>query len=490
MIVDRRVQCLRFSGVVIAAAAVELVHPARAAAAADAGAHQDPFAAVLLSLAALIVAAMIGRWAAARLKQPSVLGELLIGVVVGNVGYWLGLPIFVLIMQFDAVGPLFGKIWTTGLEASAAAAQVFRPAQLEPGGVGARVMAILAEPNGERAVLMAFAVWMFSNLGVILLLLMVGLESTVGEMRAVGPRALAVAVVGVIVPFILGYGAGLLLLPGTSSTAALFIGATLSATSVGITARVLKDLDRLQTPEAKIILGAAVIDDILGLILLAIVVGMVASGGVQLSAVARIVVLSGIFLGAVILFGERLVSALIPLMDALDAAHLKLLFPLALACTMAWLASEIELASIVGAFAAGLIINEALFAGRSGDARSVEDMLRPLEAIFAPIFFVLMGMQVNLASFLSPTTLAVAVALIAAAIAGKLGAGLPAGVGVDRLSVGIGMMPRGEVGLIFASIGKGIGVVDESLFSAVVVMVIVTTLAAPPLLKWSLSRAR
>src|SRR6516225_2383007 len=112
MIVDRRVQCLRFSGVVIAAAAVELVHLARAAAAADAGAHQDPFAAVLLSLAALIVAAMIGRWAAARLKQPSVLGELLIGVAVGNVGYWLGLPIFVLIMQFDAVGPLFGKIWT------------------------------------------------------------------------------------------------------------------------------------------------------------------------------------------------------------------------------------------------------------------------------------------------------------------------------------------------------------------------------------------
>jgi Kef-type K+ transport system membrane component KefB len=485
----RRAQ--RAAGLITALAVAAALQAARAAAVADAGGgHQDPFAVVLLELAGVIVAAMIGRWAAARLAQPSVLGELMIGVVIGNLGYWMGLPLFVLIMQFDSVGPLFTKLWTTGLSATEAAAQVFTPAQLAPGGSGARVIEILGQPQGERAVLMAFAVWMFSNLGVILLLLMVGLESTVGEMRAVGPRALAVAVVGVVVPFLLGYGTGLALLPEASSMAALFIGATLCATSVGITARVFKDLQRLQTPEAKIILGAAVIDDVLGLIILAIVVGIVASGGVQVSAVVRIAGLSALFLGAVILFGERLVSALIPIMDALDSAHLKLLFPLALACAMAWLASEIELASIVGAFAAGLILNEALFAEHGTGSASVEEMLRPLEAIFAPIFFVLMGMQVNLASFLSPTTLAMAAALTVAAVVGKVGAGLPAGAGVDRLSVGFGMVPRGEVGLIFASIGKGIGVIDEGLFSAVVVMVIATTLGAPLLLEWSLSRRR
>jgi Kef-type K+ transport system membrane component KefB len=457
--------------------------------AAGGGGHTDPFAIVLIGLAGLILAAMLGRWAAARLGQPSVLGELLIGVIVGNVGYWLGRPAFVLIMHFDAVGPLLSNIWTTGLSVTDAAAQVFTPSQLAPEGVGARVVGILGAPHGEHAVLLAFAVWMFSNLGVILLLLMVGLESSVAEMLTVGPRALAVAVVGIVGPFVLGFAAAELLLPQTPATAAMFIGATLCATSVGITARVFKDLGRLQTPEAKVILGAAVIDDVLGLIVLAIVVGMVASGGVQLGAIARIAIFSALFLGAVIFAGERLVTFLIPVMDALDGAHLKLLFPLALACATAWLASQIELASIVGAFAAGLVLNETLFPWRDGEA-SIEEMLRPLEAIFAPIFFVLMGMQVNLASFLVPTTLGIAAALVLAGTAGKIVAGLGAGPGVDRLTIGLGMVPRGEVGLIFASIGKGIGVVDEGLFSAIVVMVIVTTLLAPPLLKWSLSRAQ
>jgi Kef-type K+ transport system membrane component KefB len=472
--------------------ALLLVLTATAAGAAGdaAGAsHADPFAVVLIGLAGLIVAAMLGRWAAARLGQPSVLGELIVGVVVGNVGYWFGRPFFLLVMHFDAVGPLMNHVWTTGVSVREAAAQVFRPAQLAPGGAGAAVLEMLSGPHGERAVLLAFAVWVFSNFGVILLLLMVGLESTLAEMLAVGPRALAVALVGIIVPFLLGFLAAVLLLPQSSATVAMFIGATLCATSVGITARVFKDLGRLQSPDAKVILGAAVIDDVLGLIVLAIVVGIVANGSVQVGAIARIAVSSALFLGVVILAGERLVGWLIPVMEGLDRAHVKLLFPLALACAMAWLASQIELASIVGAFAAGLILNEALFPRRDGEHGSMQEMLRPLEAIFAPIFFVLMGMQVNLASFLVPATLGIAAALVIAGTAGKIVAGLAAGPGVDRLTVGLGMVPRGEVGLIFASIGKGIGVVDEGLFSAIVVMVIVTTLLAPPLLKWSLSRA-
>ena len=453
------------------------------------GVHVDPFAFVLLELAAVIITAMIGRWAAAATHQPAVLGELLIGVIAGNVGYWLGQPLFVLVMHLGEAQPMFAEIWTTGLPVREVAAHVFSGAQLAPGGIGEQIVGILTGPGSSHLVTMTIALWMFSNLGVILLLFMVGLESTVSEMLAVGPRALAVAIVGIVAPFALGFFATEVLLPGAPVTVALFMGATLSATSVGITARVFKDLNRLQTPEAKIILGAAVIDDILGLIILAIVVGIVASGGIELGAVARIGLLSVVFLGVVIVFGERIVQALIPAMTALDRRNLKLLFPLALAFALSWLASKIELATIVGAFAAGLILNEKNFPKQEGQhGGTMEELIHPLEAIFAPVFFVLMGMQVNLATFTSMETIGIALALTVTAIVGKLLAGVPSGKDVDRLSVGIGMVPRGEVGLIFAGVGKALGVVDEGLFSAVVIMVIVTTLLAPLLLKWSLSR--
>ena len=453
------------------------------------GTHVDTFAAVLLELAAVIVTAMIGRWAAAAVNQPSVLGELLVGVAAGNLGYWLGQPLFILVMHLGDTQPLFAEIWATGLPVRDVAPRVFSAAQLAPGGIGEQVVQILTGPGSSHLVVMTIALWMFSNLGVILLLFIVGLESTVNEMLAVGPRAVAVAVIGIIAPFGLGYLATRLVLPELPVTVALFTGATLSATSVGITARVFKDLNRLQAPEARIILGAAVIDDVLGLIILAIVVGIVASGGVEIGAIVRIGLLAAMFLGVVIIFGERMVRGLIPVMTALDRRNLKLLFPLALALALSWLASKIELATIVGAFAAGLILNEKHFPKADDEhATTIEELIHPLEAIFAPVFFVLMGMQVNLAAFGSIDTLGISLALIITAIVAKLVAGLPAGKGVDRLSVGIGMVPRGEVGLIFASVGKSLGVVDEGLFSAVVIMVIVTTLLAPLLLKWSLAR--
>jgi Kef-type K+ transport system membrane component KefB len=258
---------------------------------------------------------------------------------------------------------------------------------------------------------------------------------------------------------------------------------------VGITARVFKDLNKLHTPEAKVILGAAVIDDILGLILLAVVVGIVATGEVQVREVLRIVGLSLLFLSVVILLGERFLRWSILLVSLLEQRYLKLLFPLFLAFIMAWLANLIELATIVGAFAAGLILDERLFVRGEGEAHmTMEELIAPLEALFAPIFFVLMGMQVNLASFLQPGTIWLALAFVVAAVLGKVVAGLPAGRGIDRLSVGIGMIPRGEVGLIFASVGKGLGVVTDAVFSAVVLMVMVTTLITPLGLKWALFR--
>ncbi len=452
--------------------------------------HSDPFAHILLQLALVILVAMLGRWGAGLLNQPSVLGELLVGVVLGNTLYWLHVPLASIVMHMDSASEMFELVWGTRLSVTEAAARVFPPEALGPDGVGTRVVEAITGPLGASRVEAAIALWIFSSLGVILLLFLVGLESSVDEMRRVGGRALMVAIVGILAPFALGYGASAMVLPESGVTVHLFIGATLTATSVGITARVFKDLDALHTPEARLILGAAVIDDILGLIVLAVVVGTVVAGGVQPLEILRIVVLSAVFFSALVYLGGRPMFQLTSLFARLDRRNLSLLFPLVLAFLVAWVANLIGLATIVGAFAAGLILNEDHFrAGREGEATPMT-ILAPLEALFAPVFFVLMGMQVNLSTFMSLDTLWLALLFVVAAVAGKLFSGLAAGGGMDRISVGIGMVPRGEVGLIFASVGKGLGVVTDAVFSAVVIMVIITTFFAPLGLKWSLVRGR
>lgn len=450
--------------------------------------HADPFAFVVLGLASVITMAMAGRWLAGRFRQPPVLGELVIGLVVGNVGYWLGLPLSVLVMHLGDARPVFREIWRSGGAVADVAAQVMGPASLEPGGLAERLIAITSGTDGLSLVYAGFALSLFSTLGVIILTFMVGLQSSIAEMRNVGVQASLVAVVGVVAPFALGLGVSVWLLSSDGTPVHLFVAATLCATSVGITARVFKDLGRLQTTEARVILGAAVIDDVLGLLLLAVVAGIAATGQVSAVEVARISALSLLFLGAVFLFGEHVARSAAWFFESLDHQQGKLLFPLALAFALAWLASSIQLAAIVGAFAAGLIIRDDYFAEDSNGWK-IEDLVAPLEAIFAPVFFVLMGMQVNLAAFAETSTLLLAGTFTVAAVVGKLVAGLPAGRGVDRLSVGIGMLPRGEVGLIFASIGKGMGVVSDAVFSAIVIMVIVTTFVTPVALRWTMARA-
>ena len=391
--------------------------------------HEIPFAPVLLELAVIIGVAMVGRWLAERYRQSAVLGELLIGVVAGNVGLWLGIPLFVMVMHLGEAMPLFAEVWLTGQSVSDAAKGVFTAEELSAGGTAGQMIGIMTGADGPQRVAMGFALWLFSELGVILLLLMVGLETQIEEMMRVGGRAFCVAVVGVVTPF-----------------------------------------------------GAAVIDDVLGLILLAVVVGVASSGNIEALEIGRISLLSCLFLGSVLLFGNRLIRRLLPFVAALERNHIKLLFPLGLAFLMAWVASVIELAPIVGAFAAGLILSEEQFA-RVAPESTMEHLVAPLERIFAPVFFVLMGMQVNLQSFLDLTTLWLALIFTIVAIAGKLACGLAAGRGVDRWTIGWGMVPRGEVGLIFASVGKGLGVISGPVFSAIVVMVIVTTLVTPIALK-------
>ncbi len=473
----------------LSSAVLALLATGAAHAAGAEGGHADPFAPVLLELAMVVLAAAIGRRGAGLVGQPAVLGELVIGVVIGNVGYWLGAPLFVLLMHFDEVSKVVAVAWNSPLSVAEAAAKVLPAADLGPGSVGARVVEALSGAEGGRWVLMTLVVWLLSNLGVTLLLFMVGMESSVEELVGVGPRALVVAVIGIVAPFALGYLTTSLLLPAAPVAVHLFVGATLSATSVGITARVFQDLRRLQSAEAKLILSAAVIDDVLGLIVLAVVAGVVATGGIHLGEVARITLLSAAFMAMVIFLGDRIARRLARAFRRLEPTQTRLLFALTLAFLMGWLANLIGLATIVGAFAAGLIVSDTHFPAREGgnDAtgETVHALVAPLEQIFAPVFFLLMGMQVNLSTFARPGTLGVAAGLTVAAVAGKVVCGLAAGK-TDRLSVGLGMVPRGEVGLIFASVGKGLGVIDPALFSAVVIMVMVTTMMTPIALKWSL----
>ena len=322
----------------------------------EGGGHHDPFADVVLSLAVILIIALLGRGIAERLNQPAVLGELLIGVVVGNVGYSLGDPSFILIMHLNEAGGLFDAVWTTGLSLEDAALEAYAGQELGPDHPVTKVFVLLSGVQAVPLIILGFAVWMFSSLGVLLLLFMVGLESSVEEMKKVGGPAMAVAVIGIVAPMALGLGTTYLIVPDIPFTAHLFIAATLAATSVGITARVFKDLGKTATPEAKVILGAAVIDDVLGLIVLAVVVGIVATGEVQLGEITKIFLVSGAFLGAILILGPRLAGYGVPLFRLFDRHRLKLLYPLCLMFILAWLANLIGLAAIVGAFAAGLII--------------------------------------------------------------------------------------------------------------------------------------
>jgi Kef-type K+ transport system membrane component KefB len=398
---------------------------------------------LVLGLAALLLAAKVGGEIATRLGQPAVLGELAAGIVLGNAG----------LIGFDAFGPL----------------------KHDP------------------------TIAVFAALGVLLLLFAVGLESTVPQMLKVGPSASLVAVLGVAFPFALGWLVGAWLLPSAGPYVHAFIGATLCATSVGITARVFSDLGRSNTTEARIILGAAVIDDVLGLIVLAVVSGAIvaASQGATLSitAVAWTAAKATVFLVGSLWLGVTFAPRAFALAATLRTRGVLLSISLSFCFLLAWVANRIELAPIVGAFAAGLILEDVHyrdFVARG--ERPLEDLIHPLTEFLAPIFFVLMGLRTDLRALAEPGALGIGLALIVAAIIGKqvcsLGVLTP---GVNRLAVGIGMIPRGEVGLIFANVGAGLmmngaPVIDARLFSALVLMVIVTTLITPPAFKWSLKR--
>jgi Kef-type K+ transport system membrane component KefB len=408
-------------------------------------AGEDGIVRALLALAILLPAAKLAGWLAECAGQPAVLGELLAGIVVGNL-------------------TLFGY---DGLE------YLKSDASLET----------LAE------------------LGVILLLFEVGLESSLADLIKVGVSSLLVAIVGVALPFALGWAVSAWLLPEHSYYAHAFIGATLSATSVGITARVLRDLGRLKSREASIILGAAVIDDVLGLVILAIVTGMIAAAGAGApfsgASIGWLIAKVIIFLGASLTLGLFFAPRLLAQAARANISGLMFALSLSICFALAYLAALIGLAPIVGAFAAGLILQRVPWGEYATEGeRSMEDLLHPVSAFLVPLFFARTGLLMDVTWLARLDVLTLALALTAVAIIGKQACGLAAVErGLNRVAIGIGMIPRGEVGLIFAGIGLtlaigGERIVDDATFAAVVVMVMLTTVASPPLLQWSFGRKK
>ena len=294
------------------------------------------------------------------------------------------------------------------------------------------------------------AVDMLARLGVLLLLFQVGLESTVAQMLQVGVSSFLVASLGVTGSFVLGWGVGAWLLPGASAYAHLFLGATLTATSVGITARVFKDLKRSQSKEATVILGAAVIDDVLGLVILAVVTGVIAAanhgGTLSYGAIGIVLAKASLFLFGSLALGIYLAPRLISLASKLKPGGALLAVGLVFCFLLSWLSNAIGLAPIIGAFAAGLVLEDLHyrdFVDRG--EHTLEELVEPIASFLVPVFFVLMGIRTDLAAFTHPGVLGLAAALTLAAILGKqLCACGVVGKGFDRFSVGIGHDPPGR----------------------------------------------
>lgn len=400
----------------------------------------------MMVLILIIVCAKLGGELMGRMGQPPVLGELVVGVILGNLN-------------------LFGFTLLASLKDSSP-------------------LRILAE------------------IGAVLLLFEVGVESDLVQLLAVGWSSLLVATLGVIVPMVLGYIVSARMIPDAGWLTHLFVGGTLTATSVGITARVLKDLGKSNTREARIILGAAVADDVMGLVVLAVVTGLTtaaisggAGGGIGLASVLWIVAKAAIFLTLAVVVGRFWSQRVFSYAARLQVSGALLALCICFCFALATLAGLVGLAPIVGAFAAGVVLEEVHYQPflERGE-RKVQDLLFPLTTLVVPVFFVLMGMRVDLRSFSSKPVLIFAALITVAAILGKQVCAL--GVlerGADRLVVGVGMIPRGEVGLIFAGLGSTLmihaaPILSPTTFSALVLMIMLTTFITPPLLKAAFQR--
>ncbi len=412
-------------------------------------------AGVLLSLVIIYFASKLGGEICARINLPPVLGELVGGVVIG----------------VSALGLLVFPEGGTNASDSLIINFLEQTANLPP-----EAAESIFKSQSE-------VISLLSELGVIILLFEIGLESDLKELIRVGPQAAVVAVVGVVVPFASGT-AGLIYIFNTPAIPAIFAGAALTATSIGITAKVLAEINRLTSKEGQIIIGAAVLDDILGIVVLAVVASLVKTGEIQVINVVYLIISAGAFLIGAIVIGRLLSPFFVELVNKMQTRGELLITALIFAASLSYIATVIQLEAILGAFAAGLILAE------TEKRKELEEQVIPVADVAVPIFFVCVGAKTDL-GVLNPTIAAnregliIAAFLIVVAIIGKVIAGFAVfgQEDLNKLAIGVGMIPRGEVGLVFAGVGASSGALSESTDAAIIMMVILTTFVAPPFLR-------
>ena len=400
----------------------------------------DPLAGTLMLLALLWLSAKVGGELAVRLKLPAVTGELAVGL---------------------------------------ALTALHRSWSLFPD--------VAASPATE----------LLGGLGVVVLMFAVGLESTVPQMLKVGLASLRVALIGVVLPMAAGLAGAWLLLPkGSPFVLDLFIGACLCATSIGISAQVLREKGASDSLEGRIIVGAAVVDDVLGLLVLVAVSGLVgaASGGAAGAGLVKTLALALGFLAAALTLGRMATPHLFSLASRFRGEQVLLPLGLGFAFLLAWLGNLAGLASIVGAYAAGLILEPAHIEDMERrEHHTLEELVHPLVTVLSPLFFVLMGAKVDPGALFKPATLGFAAVLAVLGVAGKYLAGFGAGKGIRAAVVGWGMMPRGEVGLIFVAAGaqlrlNGVPLLSADVQAGIIGALLLTTVAGPVGLGWVLGK--
>jgi Kef-type K+ transport system membrane component KefB len=414
------------------------------------------FAGVLLSLVMIYIASKLGGEISNYLGFPPVLGELIGGVIIGISA--LKLVVF----------PEGGATATDSL--------LMQFLQFTTNS-SPEVVGVIFEENGE-------IISILSELGVFILLFEIGLESNLSELLKVGTQAVLVAIVGVAVPFAAGT-LGLVYFFHAPVIPAVFAGAALTATSIGITSRVLAELGQLTSKEGQIILGAAVVDDVLGIIVLAVVASLATTGEVDVKEVAIIITSAVGFLLGVLFAGGLINQAFLSMAGFFKTRGGIIVPALVLAFILGYIGTVLKLEAILGAFAAGLVLDD------TDKREDLEKLTKPIADILVPIFFVVVGARTDL-GVLNPaipanrTGLIIAAFLIVVAILGKVATGLAVfgQPGINRLAIGVGMIPRGEVGLVFAAVGTASGTLSQSLDVAIILMVIVTTFLAPPLLRF------
>ena len=410
---------------------------------------------VLLTLVIIYLASKVGSEIARRIDLPPVLGELVAGVIVGVSA--LRLVIF----------PEGG--FTASDSVVMSVLQILN--QLSPEAVNS----VFAQQSEVISVI--------AELGVIVLLFEIGLESDMRQLKEVGIQAFVVAFIGVTAPFAAGT-LGLMYFFHVAAIPAIFAGAALTATSIGITSKVLAEIGQLKSKEGQIIVGAAVIDDVLGIIVLAVVASLAKTGEVDITNVAILLVSAIAFLFGSILLGGFFNKTFVAIVDKLKTRGNIVIPAFIFAYIMAFIGNAIHLEAILGAFAAGLVLDET-------DARKeLDELIKPVADLLVPVFFVTVGARADL-SVLNPmipenrSGLLIAIFMLAVAIIGKVITGwVVFGIpDINRLAIGVGMVPRGEVGLVFAGIGTASGAIDKPLEVAIIIMVIMTTFLAPPFLR-------